>query len=245
MALRAVFLDLDGVLVDPAKLGPEYVRLLGEVLAPALGGTAEEWGRANAETFPRLFDRLTNEVGHDTPPGDAYRMEYVENVRMMCDVLGRPAPDGAECERLGREFNVYVRGHSRSPFPGAARCVRTLAASYAIHLATGNPSWTAEAVLRQLGVSALIGLPCGPDLVGVLKRSPLFYLRLFERAGVRGMEAVVVDDSPAQLAMAADAGAATVLVAPGGAPAGLADAVVEGVEDVAGAVLRLGRQVCG
>lgn len=238
MMPRAVFLDLDGVLVDPAKLGPEYVRLLGHVIAPVLGGTPEDWGRANAETFPGLLDRLTNEIDPDTSPEEAYRLEYVENIRSMCARLGRPAPGEAECERLGRRMNIYVRGYSRAVFPEAPEAVMTLAGRYELHLATGNPSWLGEAQLRQMGVLDRIGLLCGPDLVGVLKRSSAFYVRLFDQAGVSAREAVVVDDSREQLARAAALGARTILVAPGPADGGGVDAVVSSIEHVAGAVER-------
>ncbi len=61
-----------------------------------------------------------------------------------------------------------------------------------------------------------------PDLVGVHRHMPAFYERVFDRARVAAGEAVVVDDSAAQLVIAAALGARTVLVGDGqdGAPAG-------------------------
>ena len=209
MPPTAIFLDLDGVLVDLSRLPAEYVRLLGDVLAAALGETPERWGEANREVFPRVWSQEA-EWGDD--PLERLEREATLTVRGMCEWLGVDPPTDEECVRLGRELHVYVRSNHDAIFDHSARVVRALAPSYDFHLATGNPSWCGGPQLDSIGVRDCFGLLCGPDLVGVRKRSPLFYPRLFELAGVAASEAVVVDDEPQQLARAVAAGARTVLV---------------------------------
>ncbi len=237
MVLRAVFLDVDGVLVDGERLPAEYQRLMGEVLSPALGRSPADWGRANAATFPLLFERLLNDFGPESDPFEAFRFEYIENVRAMCRRLGLEEPDGETSYSLGRRFNIHVRATHNAVFPGAPVAVRSLAAGHAVHLATGNPSWLCEAQLENMGVRDLIGVLCGPDLVGVQKRSPEYYSRLFALAAVPAPEAAVVDDRPDQLELAARTGATTILVSSAGdvpaaaTPAGAA-AVVRSIGEV-------------
>ncbi|MFQ5381218.1 MAG: HAD family hydrolase, partial [Dehalococcoidia bacterium] len=199
MALRAVFLDVDGVLVDADLLPLEYQRLMGDVLAPVLGGSPEDWGRANAVTFPALLERLLATFGPDSDPLAACRFEYVENVRAMCRVLGIREPDEDTSYRLGLEFNLHVRGAHGAVFPEAAPAVRSLAARYDVHLATGNPSWLCEAQLDGMGVRDAVGILCGPDLLGTPKHSPRYYPHLFALASVDPAEVVVVDDRPGHL----------------------------------------------
>lgn len=211
MPPTAIFLDVDGVLVDSARLPAEYVRLMGDVLAPALGETPERWGEANREVFPRVWSQEA-EWGDD--PFERIERESILTIGGMCDWLGIDAPTDEECVRLGRALHVYVRGHHDAIFDHSARVVRALAPAYDLHLATGGPSWQNEAQLASIGVRDAFGVLCGPDLVGVRKRSPLFYPRLFELADVAPPDAVVFDDEPRQLAHAVAAGARTVLVHP-------------------------------
>ncbi len=205
----AIFLDIGGVLADPTLQSAECQRLLGDVLVPALGGTHEDWAEANRAVFPRVW-RLEASWGDD--PEVRFFREDMLIVRGMCELLGIDAPDDDECARLGREFGVYVSRNGDAELDDAASVVRSLAHRYDLHLATGHASWSAEAVLERIGLRDAFGVLCGPDLVGVRKRSPLFYPRLFELAGVAASEAVVVDDEPQQLARAVAAGARTVLV---------------------------------
>ncbi len=234
-----VFLDIDGVITDHALLHDDYVAHLGEVLAPALGGTVEDWGRANAATFPELFTHLQAISGTIEDVNAFYEIEYRCSVQGMCSWLGIAPPSDEECIRLGRAFSVHVRGNSRAVFPQAAEMVRTLARDHDLHLATGNPSWLAEPLLEGIGVRDLVGLACGPDLIGVAKVSDAFHRTLFEAVGVAPGDAVVVDDSPGQVANARAAGAATVLVTREPVDGEPADCVVSGPSEVAGAIAAL------
>ena len=211
MPPTTVFLDVDGVLVDAVKLPQEYVRLMGDVLAPALGGTPEDWGRANAVVFPRVW--AENKEWSDDPD-ELNRHVGRLNIQGMAEHLGIEPPDDDTCMRLDDDFHRHVRGTGDFFFDASAAVVRALAGSYDIHTASGNTSWLIDLMLKRLGVRELVGLPFGSDLVSTRKGSPDFYPRIFERAGTDPGTALVVDDDPHQLALATELGAATVLVRP-------------------------------
>ena len=65
-----------------------------------------------------------------------------------------------------------------------------------------------------MGVRACFGRLYGPDLIGTFKAGPEFYERLLADAGVSPAGALVLDDNPAALHWAAQAGARGVLVSP-------------------------------
>lgn len=238
MPVTAVFLDMDGVLVDQTKLPLEYVRLLGEVLAPALGGTVEDWGNANVVTFPRTF-AIVNQAAPEMPPLEWYAWQDVVSVRAMCEELGIDPPSDEQCQRLGNAFDRHVRANHEAFFPDVASTIEELLTSYRVHFATGNPSWNVEITLERLGLVGRLGVLCGPDLIGARKRTPRFYPRLFELAGVAPSEGVVVDDSAAQLATAAALGASTVLVSTEGARNADVDAVITTIGELPRALVGL------
>lgn len=117
----SVFLDIDGVPLDPSRPSPEYLRLMGEVLAPALGGTPEDWGRANAVVFPRIFAEFEH-WGDD--PAETDRHAGVLNVRGMCEHVGIEPSDDDECSRLHHAFDHHVPGNGDFLFDDSSRVVR-------------------------------------------------------------------------------------------------------------------------
>lgn len=211
-------------------------------MAPALGGTPEEWGRANAATFPGVLKQVRQIAGPTEDPRIVFDIEYLLLVQAMCDWLSVPRPSDAECVRLGREYSVRVRRDGQAVFPAASELVHTLAQRHDLHMATGNPSWVAEALLDGMGVRESIGFPCGPDLISVWKGSDAFHATLFEAVGVAPGDALVVDDLPEQVANARAAGASTVLVTSDQVGADVADAVVSDLSEIAAAVLAIDQQ---
>jgi HAD superfamily hydrolase (TIGR01509 family) len=210
---RTVFLDIDGVLSDSTRLGADFNRMIGDVMVPALGGTHEDWGRANAATFEEIFLALLNSDHLWDDPAARFDEECRRAINAMCNWLGIEPPEAAEASRLGREYNRHVRRNGSAAFPEAPAVLRALATDHDLHLATGNIAANAVAVLEQIGTPELIGFPCGVDLVGVAKHRPAFYERLFAAVGVTPEDSVVIDDVPAVLAHAANLGAAPILVA--------------------------------
>ena len=129
MPLRACFLDVDGVILDPTRTHLEWVRLMGDVLAPALGREPVDWGRANAEVFPRVWNG-PREVWHDEDPLIAARQLSLLLLHEACRLLDVPLPDEETAAALSRGVDRYVYQNTRAAFPGAASAIRTLATSY-------------------------------------------------------------------------------------------------------------------
>ena len=212
---------------------------MGDVLAPALGGEPEDWGRANAQVFQAAFDDRVR--WYDDDPEVAERNLIAALLRDECAIVGVPYPGDDEAFALGRRMDEYVCRRADCAFPAAVDVIRVLAASHELHTATGNPSWRVGSLLDQWGVRERFGVTPGTDLVGVMKDTAEFHRRVFALAGVDAVRAIVVDDSPEHLVRARAAGALGILVAPGGpAPCDAADAVVSGIAGVPEAVRRLG-----
>ena len=235
----AVFLDIDGVISDIEQLGTDFDSLIGDVLAPALGKSPTDWGRANHATFPRVMEYLRQGHLADDPIA-RFDEESRLLIEAMCEWLGVPAPDAQTAARLGRRYNEHVRRNGEAAYDAAAPAIEALSATRDVHLATGNVSWNAVAVLERIEAEALIGFPCGVDLIGVIKGLPVFYERLFAAVDVRAEDSIVVDDSPAQLAHASSLGAATILVTPEPEPVStLATVVVRSIAEVPAAVVAI------
>ena len=206
MPIRAVYLDVDGVINDHALNPGMWDAHLGEVLAPALGGAAPEWGRANREVFPKIW------AGQHTwgiDPMTRIRTESTLIVSGMCEALGIVPPSPERCFELWQRVDRYVAGTGKAAFPGTASAIEALAETFAVHTATGNPSWRVEALLDVLGVRHLVGFLAGPDLVGIAKSEVAYYDRVFDATEVNPSEALIVDDSADCIERAITAGAGT------------------------------------
>jgi len=55
--IEVLFVDKGGVLIDENDLSPQWRRLIGEFLAPRLGGSVEAWGAANIPAFEHQLER--------------------------------------------------------------------------------------------------------------------------------------------------------------------------------------------
>ena len=239
---KVVFLDIDGVITDPEQLSIDFRTLPGEVLAPALGHTVADWGRAMGETYPAVFERHVIRGTVSDDPVAHFDEERRLSILAMCRCLGVDAPDDDEARRLGRAHNRHVRRHGDAPVADAAATIRKLATNGDVHLATGSMSWNALAVLDRIGVRELIGFPCGSDLVGVNKGFAAYYERLFAAVNVNPRDAIVADDSPRQLALASAIGASTVLVGLEQPEPVQATLAVSGIAEVPGAVAAIDAQ---
>lgn len=238
MTRLAVFLDVDGVLLDPARTPAEWVRLVGDVLAPALGRAPADWGRANALAFPRVF--ADRDLWYDEDPELSERRLITHLLREQCRSLDVPYPGDDAAVALGRELDRYVCRHADCAYPATVGVIRELATNYAVHTATGNPSWRVETLLEQWGVRHLVGVPAGTDLVGVMRDTAAFYRRVFALAGVEAEQAIVVDDTRENARRARALGALAVLVDPAGeaTPEGV-DAVITNIVELPDALRHL------
>jgi HAD superfamily hydrolase (TIGR01509 family) len=235
-----LFLDDGEVMNDNSRRGPQWRRLLGEFLTPRLGASPEAWAKANLKVVGQLWG------AGDTALRDGARDfgEYLRRYRRawllgMCQQAGVAPPPDAEVERLVDDATRYVCRRVRAGYPGAAAAIRRLRREgFALHTASSEPSLELAGYLEGMGVRDCFGGLYGPDLVGVWKDGPEYYARIFARAGVDPGNAIVIDDSPAALGWAMEAGARAVRVGPARLPAG-AMIAIPALKDLPAAVARL------
>jgi len=219
-----IFLDDGGVMNDNALRAEGWRRLVGEFLAPRLGGTREAWGEANVAVFDAQWKRF--EAWQEQPPSDAQvdfftsRVERERWLAEMCERVGVATPAGDACLALSIETEEYVIPRLRAAYPEAAAAIRALhEAGHMLATASGHPSDDLTRNLEGMGVrDYFAGRLYGPDLVAAPKAGPEYYRRIFADAAIEPSRALIVDDTPRAIAWAAEAGARTVHVRRGDAP---------------------------
>lgn len=159
----------------------------------------------------------------------------------MCRVVGVEAPETFE-ERVdvAERATVHIIENTEGVFPGAAGAIEELSGRFEIHMASGNPSFVVESVLRRLGVRDRVGRPFGSDLVGCQKGDSRFYPAILEIVGAEPSRAVVVDDGAEPLASARAAGLRTVQV--GGPTEGEPDLTVGFLAELPDVISELGME---
>ena len=209
--LRVVFIDDGGVLNDNERRAVQYRRLLGEYLTPRLGGSPEEWARANVSVFERSWARYLAQLDRagDGPGVEAWiradrRVWMIE----MCEALGIPAL--ADPEAYGIATAAWVSERVRADIPGAIDTVRWLDdAGLTLNTASGGLSWELEPYLRGMGIRDRFDHLYGPDLVDRWKNGPHFYAAILAHSGAQRAHSVVVEDSDAMRAAAGSLGLRT------------------------------------
>ena len=215
MTIRALFIDLAGVIIDTSVMPAQWQRLIGEFLGPRLGGDADAWKAANVYAAERMWARLRDPGG--TPREVQGRLRRLW-LREMCEHVGVPVPRNAGA--VAEETVRWVTERVVAPMPGAVDALRALhRAGYSLYTSTGNPSVDTDGYLRALGVRQLFERTYGIDVVDRWKTSSAFYRAILADSGVDGRDAATVDDSEQRLDWARKAGfARTFLVAPRGTP---------------------------
>ena len=217
-----IFIDDGGVMSDNELREPQWRRLVGEFLAPRLGGTQEALAEANRLVFEPLF-REYEEMVRDHPDSDylSYWDGYLHRwLRGMGEHAGVATPEGDECVRLAWETSAFVTSRVKAAYPGAVEAIRELRArGHTLHTASGGHSADLAGYLEAMGVRGLFDRLYGPDLVNDFKAGTSFYERIFADAAVEPRNALVVDDSPRCVGWAREVGATGVLVSSDSAPA--------------------------
>ena len=240
-----IFLDDGGVMNDNSVRGSDWQRLVGDFLAPRLGGDRRRWASANLVVAERLFDKYKETFGLD--PQAAYNAYWAgdqdEWLTGMCEIVGVSAPDDSdERVRLANEAGAYVTRRVRAAYPGVVDTIRYLGSlGYALHTASGEHSYELEGYLEGMGVRGLFRRLYGPDLINTAKQSRSYYERVFADARVGPGRAVVVDDSEIAIRWASEAGATAILVSDGSNPVEGAVSAIRGLTELPALMERMER----
>ena len=210
-----LFIDDGGVMNDNSLRRQQWPALVGEFFAPRLGGDFEVWREANQSAFEDAWERSKARLDLGF---DAWARAYdIDWLRIMASRVGVAAPDDDdEALTLARQAVLYIITRVRSAFPGAAEAICRLSdLGCALYTASGSVSWELDVYLACIGVRERFTALYGPDLVQRFKYpfgDGTYYSAIFDHAGVSPSSAVVVDNALVNLALAAAAGARTVLV---------------------------------
>lgn len=209
MGVNALFLDAAGVLLDTDRMPAQWQRLVGEFLAPRLGGKPSAWAAANVYAAGRMFDRMRRS---SRGPRETHRRERVRWLVEMCAHVGVAAPPDAEA--LADDTVRWVSERVVAGYPEVSESLRALKdGGLTLFTSTGQPSLEIGGYLRAIGVRELVDRTYGPDLVDRWKDGPDFYRAICADAEVRPSEAATVDDDERQLDRARAAGLQAFLLA--------------------------------
>lgn len=210
-----IFLDDGGVLNDNAVRGEQWRRMVGEFLAPRLGGSPDAWADANWTVVNSMLEPVAWDERMRTAPDYAtfdyaYQRDWLYR---MCELVGVAPPPEEESVALAIEASDHIIPRVYSPYPGVVETIKLLhQRGYSLNTASGASSYVMAAYLEGMGVRDCFDRLYGPDLIETFKNGPEFYKRFLMDAGVAPQDALVLDDNPRCVAWAEEAGALAVLV---------------------------------
>ena len=140
-----VFLDIDGVLSDSALIEADYDKVIGEVVAPVLGGSSVEWGRANRATFEAIFEHY-RDGHHARDPIERFDEECRMSIDAMCR-LARSVPASRNLQIVDRRSGGASTSKSgdRARRPTRCRWPRSLTSPSVHHVrSTSRPETCLE-----------------------------------------------------------------------------------------------------
>jgi HAD superfamily hydrolase (TIGR01509 family) len=208
--IEVLFVDKGGVLIDNYDdLAPQWRRLIGEFLAPRLGGRHEDWGAANVPAFERQWARFQQAAAAGGPAD--IRGFFAKDARQwfldMCDGVGIARPPDEVADAIAADTVRYVKAHLDIRVPRALVALRVLRArGVVLHTASADAHDDLVEYLERIGGRDLFDRVYGSDLVNTWKIGPDYYRAVLADSGVDPARAAVVDDSPQALAWARECG---------------------------------------
>jgi HAD superfamily hydrolase (TIGR01509 family) len=236
--IEALFVDKGGVLLDNTMLSAQWRRLVGEFLAPRLGGSREAWGAANVPAFEREWARFLAAASAGGPPD--IRGFFANDRRQwfldMCDGVGVARPPDDVAEVIAADTDRYVKAHLDIPVPRVLDALRAIRGrGIVLHIASADAHDELVEFLERIGARELFDRVYGSDLVNTWKFGPAYYRAVLADSGVDPARAAVVDDSPQALGWARECGLRGFLVERQDGE-GFDDAVGRTFEEVARAI---------
>jgi len=214
--IEVLFVDKGGVLIDNNDLSPQWRRLIGEFLAPRLGGSPEAWSAANIPAFERQLERWRAAMARRGPAD--IRGFFAKDARLwfldMCDAIGLARPPDDEVERMAVDIVSYVkeRLEFRAPQRGLLALRRLRERGVALHVASADAHDELVTFLERIGARDLFDRVYGSDVVNTWKFGPEYYRAVLADSQVDPEGAAVVDDSPSAVSWARDCGMRAFLV---------------------------------
>jgi beta-phosphoglucomutase-like phosphatase (HAD superfamily) len=180
-----------------------------------MGGTAEQWVRANRVVFSQFWRTLQKRLPEFASHQEFQRTYAINWMSSMCAYVGITPPPDDEAVTLYRELSIYIGERANSAIAGAADAVLSLhRTGYTLYTASGTPSWELRGIIAKMGLAETFSGLYGPDLVDHVKYGPDFYQKVFDHAGVAPSRALVIESDLECCHWASEAGANAVWVDP-------------------------------
>lgn len=211
MTISHIFFDLYGTLVDSARMKPCYAAALGRIMAARFGGAPEAWAAANAQIVADWDSYYADlDLSGDHGIEDMWEGEY-RVTRALFRLTGTPEPEQPVITALSRELPGLVSASCDALFPEVQAVLhalrgRGLSLGVASHALQGQ----ARGALAAGGLLHLFSAPIwGVDAAEQFDKDADFYRKLARAARADPSACLVVDDTPAPLGAAREAGMGT------------------------------------
>ncbi len=213
MAEIFVFIDFDDTLIDQIELRSQYIAAVGQLLRQDYGVDGKQMepvvDRALSESHNRYVELFEKEPL--APFNTWLEKERARIVETVFEDGGIAMPSGVPPSELAKRLQFDALIQTNAALQGAMECLQSLfEAGARTQIASAWDSDYLLAALMGAGLESYTESKFGPDLVDCAKESVEYYRRIFDAVGCRAEESVVVDDSPAALDWAEEAGARVV-----------------------------------
>jgi len=210
--VRAVFLDLHGVLVDSAALGPQYNEAQARILAARYGGEVTDWIAARRRVAGRWQENWADLDLAGPNGADALLEGWTRNLLAHLHAMGI-AEDQTTVRRLAPEVSYQVTRQCSVHYGEVPGCLRRLRDRGLILAVLSNAhSSHVRGMLEGSDLMRYLDYAWGPDLLGLGTKNAEAYRRALAIMGLPAMDCLVVDDNADGIRAARELGALAVLV---------------------------------